>query len=65
MIYTSLSRAGNNLVGGGGGTGGHNLSLPIPRPPPSRTFVSLCLPTPALYCVSPVIMQITMFDSLF
>ena len=42
--------------GGGGGQGGHNLPLPVPRSPASRTFLSLCLPTPALYCVSPVIM---------
>ena len=44
------------LVGGGGGQWGHNLLLPVPRSPASRTFLSLCLPTPALYCVSPVIM---------
>ena len=40
----------------GGGQGGHNLPLPVPRSPASRTFLSLCLPTPAHYCVSPVIM---------
>ena len=40
--------------GGGGGQGGHNLPLPVPRSPTSRTFLSLCLPTPALYCVSPL-----------
>ena len=41
---------------GGGGQGGHNLPLPVPRSPASRTLLSLCLPTPALYCISPVIM---------
>ena len=35
--------------GGGGGTGGS-------QSPASRTFLSLCFPTLALYCVSPVIM---------
>ena len=46
-----------NTEGSEGGTGrGHNLPLPVPRSPASRTFLSLCLPTPALYCVSPVIM---------
>ena len=35
--------------GGGGGTGGS-------QSPASHTFLSLGLPTPALYCVSPVIM---------
>ena len=44
------------MIGGGGGQGGHNLPLPVPRSPASRMFLSLCLPTPALYCVSPVIM---------
>ena len=39
-----------------GGQGGHNLLRRVPRSPASRTFLSLCLPTPALYCVSPVIM---------
>ena len=34
--------------GGGGGEGGHNLPLPIPRSPASRTFLSLSLPTLAL-----------------
>ena len=34
--------------GGGGGQGGHNLPLPVARSPASRTFLSLCLPTPAL-----------------
>ena len=42
--------------GGGGGQGGHNLPLQVPCSPASRTFLSLCPPTPALYCVSPVIM---------
>ena len=37
------------LWGGGGGTGGS-------QSPASRTFLSLCFPTPAFYCVSPVIM---------
>ena len=36
--------------------GGHNLPLLVSRFPASRTFLSLCLPTPALCCVSPVIM---------
>ena len=49
----------------GGGQGSHNLPLPVPRSHASRTFLSLCLLTPALYCVAPVIMQITLFDSLF
>ena len=35
----------------GGGQGGENLPLPVPRSPASRTFLFLCLPTPALYCV--------------
>ena len=39
-----------------GGQGVHNLPLPVPRFPASRTFLLLCLPTHALYCVSPVIM---------
>ena len=34
--------------------GGHNLSLPVPRSPASRTFLSFCHPTHAVYCVSPV-----------
>ena len=34
--------------------GGHNLSLPVPRSPASRTFLSLSHPTHAVYCVSPV-----------
>ena len=40
----------------GGGTGGSQS--PASRTPFScpRTFLSFCLPTPALYCVSPVIM---------
>ena len=33
------------------GKGGHNLPLLVPRSPASRTFLSLCLLTPALYCV--------------
>ena len=41
---------------GGGGQGGDNLPLPAPRSPASRTFLFLCLPTPALYCIFPVIM---------
>ena len=36
--------------------GGHNLPFLVPRFPASRTFLFLCLLTPALYCVSPVIM---------
>ena len=40
----------------GGGQGGENLPLPVPRSPASRTFLFLCLPTPALYCIFPVIM---------
>ena len=40
----------------GGGQGGDNLPLPVPRSPASRTFLFLCLPTPALYCIFPVIM---------
>ena len=32
----------------GGGQGGDNLPLPVPRSPASRTFLFLCLPTPAL-----------------
>ena len=39
-----------------GRQGGHNLPLRVPRSPASRTFLFLCLPTPAPYCVSPVIM---------
>ena len=44
--------------GGEGGQGGHNLPLPVPHSPASRTFLSLCLPTTALSCVSPVITYI-------
>ena len=40
----------------GGEQGGHNLPLPVPHSPASRMFLSLCLPTLALYCVSPVTM---------
>ena len=40
----------------GGGQGGDNLPLPVPRSPVSRTFLFLCLSTPALYCIFPVIM---------
>ena len=39
----------------GGGQGGDNFPLPAPRSPASRTFLFLCLPTPALYCIFPVI----------
>ena len=37
-----------------GRQGGQSLPLPVPRSPASRTFVPLCLPTPALHCVAPV-----------
>ena len=39
---------------GGGGQGGQSLPLSVPRSPAPRTFVPLCLPTPALHCVAPV-----------
>ena len=46
----------NFCVGGGGGgwDRGQSLPFPLPRSPASRTFVSLCLPTPALHYVAPV-----------
>ena len=44
IVATVFSEEG----GGGGGEGGHNLPLPIPRSPASRTFLSLSLPTLAL-----------------
>ena len=39
---------------GGGGTGGSESPASRVRSPASRTFVPLCLPTPALHCVAPV-----------
>ena len=44
-----VCEGGGGGGGGGGGTGGS-------QSPASRTFLSLCFPTPTLYCVSPVIM---------
>ena len=32
------------------------MTIPVPCSPASCTFLSLCFPTPALYCVSPIIM---------
>ena len=40
--------------GGGNGTGGQSLPFPLPRSPASRTFVSLCFPTPALHGVASI-----------
>ena len=54
-VCPQLVMQGTEYLPRGGGQGGHNLPPPVPRSPASRTFLSLCLPTPALYCVSPVI----------
>ena len=39
---------------GGVGRGGQSLPFPLPHSPASRTFVPLCLPTPALHCVASI-----------
>ena len=55
-VTNLCSRVNMQLKVVGGGQGDDNLPLPVPRSPASRTFLFLCLPTPALYCIFPVIM---------
>ena len=44
--------------------GGPSLPLPVPRSPASRCFVPLCLPTPALHGVAPVVRLIKRIRNL-
>ena len=58
LDFKSHTNCNNAILNYGimGGGGGQNLPLTVPRSTASRIFLSLCLPTPALYCVSPVVM---------
>ena len=51
--YPSATSQPNHSLPGGG-AGGHNLPLPVPRSPASRTLLSLCLPTPAFIVFFPL-----------
>ena len=44
------------------GQGGQSLLLPMPHSPTSRTFVPLCLLTPALHCVAPIFFEVNQED---
>ena len=45
---------GANFCVGGGWERSQSLPFPLPRSPASRTFVPLCLPTPALHYVASI-----------
>ena len=54
LVITHLSVRGDR--------GGKSLLLPMPHSPTSRTFVPLCLLTPALHCVAPIFFEVNQED---